>query len=405
MTSGIEDLLANCDELARRFAARADRHDREGSFPFENVRELREAGLPALTVPRDFDGMGVTLLEMAQVLQHLARGDGSTALGLAMHVHIIGQLAESGAWQADGRADAFERLCRESVASGALMNSAASEPEMGSPSRGGLPATMAKPVEGGFIINGRKRWVTFAPALRYFLTSATVTDRQKGNGDADGDAPAVGVFAVASDAPGVELINTWGDSLSLRASGSDDVVFHDVFVPAVWQVEARQPGKWRGTLLPPAWSACAFSAVYLGIAEAAQMAFADYARRRVPTTLGKPIAELPNIRRAVGQMDVTLRAARAVLDDTATRWQREPDQRAGMASAVAAVKYMCTNMAITVTELALRAAGANGLDRQLPLERLFRDARAGLLHPPQDDLALELMGKEVLSSEFQFPGT
>ena len=51
-----------------------------------------------------------------------------------------------------------------------------------------------------------------------------------------------------------------------------------------------------------------------------------------------------------------------------------------------------------MTELAVRSAGANGLDRRLPLERMFRDARAGLMHPPQDDLALELMGKQALEA-------
>ena len=390
MSTAVEKTLADCDELAQHFADRADRYDRSGSFPFENVRELRDAGLPCLTVPREYGGAGASLSEMTAVLQRLAHGDGSTALGLAMHVHILGHLSENRVWPAQ----AFEHLCNEAVTNGALVNSAASEPEMGSPSRGGLPSTTATAVEGGFIINWRKRWITFAPALNYFLTSATVM----GGGESRDEVPSAGVFAIASGSPGVELIDNWGDGLSLRASGSCDVAFHDVFVPASWHVEMRRPGEQRGPALPPAWSACAFAAVYLGIGEAAQTAFAAYAKRRIPSALGKPIAELPTMQRAIGQMDVTLRAARAVLYATAERWQKQPEQRADMAADIATLKYLCTNASIAVTELAMRSAGANGLDRQLPLERLFRDAHAGLMHPPQDDLALELIGREVLSA-------
>lgn len=378
------DLLPICDALAAQFAERADRHDRAGTFPFENADDMRAAGLPGLTVPREFGGYGATMPEMAHVLQHLARGDASSALGLAMHVHILGQLSESRLWPCE----AFEELCREAVTAGALVNSAASEPDMGSPSRGGMPATTATPVGGGFVINGRKSWVTFAPALNYFLVSAAFRPS---------DEPAIGVFAVAAGAPGVQLLDTWGDGLSLRASGSYDVVFHDVLVPERWHVETRLPGERRGPALPPAWSACAFASVYLGVGDAALFSLADYARHRVPTALGKPIAELPGVQRAIGQMDVTLRAARAVLFEAAERWHTQPEQREHMAADFAAVKYLCTNAAITATELGLRAAGANGLGRRLPLERLFRDARAGLMHPPQDDAALELMGKQVLS--------
>jgi len=381
-----ETILKTCDALALQFSERADQHDRDGSFPFENASDMRHAALPALTVPREFGGSGACILQMVQVLQHLARGDASTALGLAMHLHVIGHLSEHPQWAPD----VYETMCREVVTRGLLVNSAASEPEMGSPSRGGVPATTATSVDGGFRINGRKSWVTFAPALDYILTSATIST--------DPPPAVVGVFAVAGNSPGVKILDNWSTALSLRASGSCDVEFLDVFVPSKWLVESRRNGEAQRTpALPPAWSACAFSSVYLGVGEAALEAFSTYARNRKPSVLGKPIAELSNVQRVIGQMDVTLRAARSILFAAADRWQTHPDQRYRMASDFAAVKYLCTNAAVTVTELAVRAAGASGLERRLPLERYFRDARAGLMHPPQDDLALELMGRQVLN--------
>jgi alkylation response protein AidB-like acyl-CoA dehydrogenase len=382
-----DGVLQRCDTLAASFTERADQHDRDGSFPFENVNDARAAGLTRLTVPGEFGGDGASLVEMIQVLQRLAQGDASTALGLAMHFNILGQLSESRSWPPD----AFQALCRDVVHDGALVNSAASEPEMGSPSRGGLPATTATREQDAYRINGRKNWVTFAPALSYFLTSATI---RSGN-----DPPAVGVFAVSSRSPGVKVHNTWGDGLSLRASGSCEVEFSDVVVPDRWLVELRRTAeKGQGQALPPAWGACAFGSVYLGVGQAALKVFASYAKQRIPSALGKPIAELAHIQRAVGQMDVTLRAAQAVLHNAAERWQAQPSRRAGMQADFAAAKFLCTNAAVTVTELAVRSAGANGLDRRLSLERLFRDARAGLMHPPQDDLALELMGRRALDA-------
>src|SRR5512141_1200366 len=121
-----DDVLAQVDGLAARFSDGAEKHDRDGSFAVENVEAMKAAGVPRLPVPAAFGGDGFDLYQCTLVLQHVAHGDASTALGLAMHFHVIGSLAQSNAWP-EG---AFERLCRKVVAEGALVNSAASEPEM-----------------------------------------------------------------------------------------------------------------------------------------------------------------------------------------------------------------------------------------------------------------------------------
>ena len=376
-----DDVLATVDALAQQFAERADMHDRDGSFAHENAADLRAAKVPSMPVPTQFGGDGFNLYQCIIALQHVSRGDASTGLGLAMHLHVVGALAENDVW----REGAFEQMCAEVVRDGALLNSAASEPELGSPSRGGLPKTTATKVDGGFVLNGRKSWVTYAPALGYILTTAAFDD-------------GIGVFAVKGGSQGITLIDNWGDSLSLRASGSYDVEMKDVFVPEHWHVEQRKVGQVRGSVLPAGWAGCDFAAVYLGVGEAALQSLARYAKQRVPTALGKPIAELPHIQRGIGQMDVVLRGARAVLYATAKKWSECPDARATMEADLASAKHLCTNAAIAATDIALRTAGASGLDRKLPLERYFRDARAGLMHPPQDEKALELIGKAVIAN-------
>ena len=384
-------ILKICDDLAEQFAKTADQHDRDGSFAYENAEAMRAAGLSKLCVPVECGGDGLNVLQVAQVLIAIAHGDASTALGLAMHLHVTGQAAEQHIFTLDVTA----RLWQECVERGIFVNSVASEPEMGSPSRGGLPTTTAAPVTGeggGFVVNGRKSWVTYAPALDYFFTTVTIRD-----GDQE---PSAAVLAISGKASGIELINNWGnEAIALRASGSCDVIFKNVFVPVHWLLEKREPGQVRSSKLPPGWSGIAFASVYLGVGEAAVRAVAHYAKQRVPSALGKPIAELPHIQRNIGQMQVLLTAAKSVLFDVARKWAEHPDCRTNMDAELAAAKYLCTNAAIQSTDIALRTAGASGLDRRLPLERLLRDARAGLMHPPQDEVALELIGRREIKRD------
>jgi alkylation response protein AidB-like acyl-CoA dehydrogenase len=87
--------------------------------------------------------------------------------------------------------------------------------------------------------------------------------------------------------------------------------------------------------------------------------------------------------------------ARALLHDVASTWSNDPAARLTLGPRIAAAKYAATNAAVVATDHALRAAGGFGITRDLPLERFFRDARAGLTHPPNDDAALEMVGRSL----------
>jgi alkylation response protein AidB-like acyl-CoA dehydrogenase len=195
------------------------------------------------------------------------------------------------------------------------------------------------------------------------------------------------------------MVDTWSDNLSLRTCGNYDVYYEQVLVPEGWLIDRRPigapvaPGQRPGL---NGWS-LTIAAVYLGIGQAACDAACDYANGRVPSSLGMPIAELPHIQQWLGQIQVTLDAARAVLYSAAQAWAMHPDQRPALSEQIAAAKYLCTNAACAATEQALRVAGGFSLTRDLPLERYFRDARAGLFQPPQDDLALAQIGRATLA--------
>ena len=109
-----------------------------------------------------------------------------------------------------------------------------------------------------------------------------------------------------------------------------------------------------------------------------------------------PLAKLQTVQHRIAEIELLLLQARTLLYDTAERWQRHPAQRDDLGWRLAAVKYTVSNHAIRVGDLALRVVGSAGLTRSRPLERYFRDVRAGLGNPPIDDIALTLIGKAAL---------
>ena len=373
------EFMAMGDELAIIAAAHADEHDRNGSFPRETFDALRAAGFHALTVPEEFGGRGATPLEAMLAQERLARGSGSVGLAVNMHLVVIGGLVESRSWPADLFAD----FCRQVVNDGALVNTAASEPDLGSPSRGGAFATRAKRTPEGWLINGRKSWTTLSPALTHTIVQLTIEEEDGSLGRAN--------MLVPMSTPGVYVDEGSWDNMSMRSSGSNDVVYENVLVPN----EARIGVPALAQTKASGWSLLS-SAVYLGIATAARDFAVQFAQERVPSGLGKPIAELPNVQQRVAEMEILLFQARSALYNTIETYERFPEHQAGMGWQLAAAKYTVTNLAVQITDLALRTTGSNGLLRKYALERYFRDARAGLGNPPIDDVALSIIGKHAL---------
>jgi alkylation response protein AidB-like acyl-CoA dehydrogenase len=366
--------------MARRAATVAAQHaavhDREATFPTEGLAELSADGYLALVVPRPMGGGDAQVTDLVLGNLELAKGDSSLALVVAMHGALLGRVRDSQLWP-----QAMLERVGKAALEGALINSLASEPEMGSPSRGGLPATTATRTASGWRINGRKTFSSGAPVLRWGVVSA-----------ADGER--LSTFLVPLAAHGVRTEPTW-DTLGMRATGSHTVVFEDVEVSNEDEVP-RADASAAGANLPHerAWS-LTVAAVYLGIAEAARDYAIHFAQERKPSALaGKSIASVPHIRQRAGRLDLLLFSARGLLVSTAREWDAHPC--ADMDAALSAAKVMISNTAVAVAEEAMRLVGGSSLDRSAPIERYYRDVRGGLHHPPQDDAALELLAHQAL---------
>jgi len=367
------------DQLAIKFAERASKHDRDGSFPFDNFADLRDSGYLKLTVAKKYGGEELSLYEMLLAQERIARGDGSTALSVGWHMALILSLRYTNRWSED----LFSRFSAEVVNDGAIINHFASELATGSPTRGGKPQTTAVKVEGGWSISGRKTYSTLSPIVEHFTISAGI----EGNDE-------VGEFFVRKG-PGFSLVETW-DTLGMRATGSHDVILDNVFVPDEEVISLSGLEKQRQVTDDGSGSLMHIPACYIGIAYAARSFAVEFAKNYQPNSLPGPIADLPRIQQQIGEMEADLITARTLLYSVADRWDRDPAGRVALKPDLGLAKYIATNHALRIVDKAMRIVGATSLSRNLPLERMYRDVRAGLHNPPMDDVVLQNLAKRAI---------
>lgn len=377
-------LYETAGALADIFGARAAAHEAAGTFPYENYDDLRRSGYHLATVPGKYGGWGANVADVTRAQARLGEGCASTALVVAMQLVQVARIRRAGWPQAR-----LDGVLSGIVEKGYLINTTASEPATGSPSRGGIPTTTATPTGEGYEITGRKTYSTGAPVLHYFIVSAAIPGPE-------GAKPQVSNFLVERDQPGVSIETTW-NSLSLRLCGNDDVVLERVRLDKAALLSSAQKATPQDVAYSAAWG-LPVAAVYFGIGRAASKYAAQYARDRKPNSLDKSIAELAHIQEKAGRMELALLEAEntlfAVADLAASgEADRNPSR---MTALVGAAKLLATNRAMEAIDLAMRIAGSASLSMETPLQRYYRDARAGLGNPPLDDVSTLNLGKLAL---------
>jgi len=374
--AALPDLDAILPGLTARFAAGADQHDRDSSFPFENFAALHEAGLLALTAPRDLGGLGADLPTALKVIRATARGEPATALVLVMQYLFHGSLDGRAGWPDHLKALVVD----DAIRNGGLINALRVEPDLGTPARGGLPATIARRTDEGWSLSGRKIYSTGSPALTWMVVWARTDEAE----------PRVGGWLVHRDTPGWRIEETW-DHTGLRASGSHDVVFEDAPVPEDRALSPQPLGA------PPQidqkfaiWSSVLTSAIYDSVARAGRDWFVEWTLDRKPANLGASLSTLPRFQEFVGTIDSLLLQNKVLLDSAA-------EGRLG-ASEGGLVKHVVTENSIAAVEKAIAASGNPGLSRHNALQRHYRDVLCGRIHTPQSDVILTGAGKSAFAA-------
>lgn len=373
-----QQLINLAERLGNQALKRIKQAEEYAELPKETVTEFKQEKYFSLTLPKAIGGEELSLYEFLLVQERLAAADGATALSFGWHLGIIKELAEERPWQPE----IFDKLAREVVENQVLVNRIASERATGSPTRGGVPQTIAVRQGNDYIITGQKTFSTMAAVLDYYIVSAYVEDKD-----------AVGSFLIKSDTPGISIKKTW-DTMSMRGTGSDDLIFDQVKVDQSLLVELNNqanPRKAKGWLLH-------IPACYLGIAIAARNEAIEFAKNFKPNSLNTPISEVPHIQQKIGEMELKLMQARSFMYQVATEWDnRTKEERQLLSAELAAVKTVATNIANEVVDLAMRIAGGRGLSKSYRFEQFYRDVRAGLHNPPMDDMVLQMLANRALS--------
>ena len=225
MSEKREKLVSMAAELAADFATRAGEHDRNNSFPIENVNRMKECGYTALVIPEKHGGLGADLEDYVCCQEQLGQGCAATAIAINMHLFGLGSMVE----RSSGRPE--EALFFDAIGRGKqILGGGISEPETGGD--WGTFATKARRDGEFYVLNGRKTFTSLSPVIDLFMVMATLED----------STPlSSATFVIPRGFPGLQLVETW-DAMGMRATASHDLVIKDVRVPAAGRSEARPVG-------------------------------------------------------------------------------------------------------------------------------------------------------------------
>jgi alkylation response protein AidB-like acyl-CoA dehydrogenase len=391
LTDQQRELIALAASLGReKFAPRAALHDRDASFPFDNYQDLREAGLLKICVPKALGGLGADFATYVMVAAEIGRHCGATALSWNMHVSSCmwsGFIADALDMTPEQRADheANRRIHHGNIVERGLVYSQPFS-EGGAAAAGKAPwGTLAKPVDGGYLISGKKIFASLAGAADFYGVLCTL--------DKPGATQRDSLYlAVPALAQGVSVVGDW-DPLGMRGTVSRTLLLDQVFVPhsarlmpegLYWQAAARFPHMFA-TLSP----------TYMGIAQAAYDFTVAYLRAEVPGMPPVKRRMYPTKQIAVAEMRVKLEQTRALFLQNARDAAVDPDKDTRMR--LYAAHYTIMENANALAALAIRTCGGQSMLKSLPLERLYRDSRCGsLMLPWTAELCIDRLGRECL---------
>ncbi|MBV9747191.1 MAG: acyl-CoA dehydrogenase family protein [Acetobacteraceae bacterium] len=380
---------------AAKFAPRAAEYDREARFPTENYRDLHEAGLLAICIPKAQGGLGASYQTYMLAGAEIGRYCGSTALSWNMHVCSTlwsGPLADDLDMTPAEREEHERRRAlhyRRIVDEGAVYSQPFSE---GGAAAAGSVAfgTEARPTEGGWIVNGTKIFASLSGHADYYgvlCTERAADDRASRRNTL--------YLAIPAQAEGVSVTGDW-DPLGMRGTVSRTLIFKDVFVPedaalmprgTYFQAAARWPHMFL-TLSP----------TYMGLAQAAYDFTVRYLRGEQPGTPPVKRRMYPTKQIAVAEMRVKLEAAKGLWFQAIS--EAGPDPSKDMLMRCWSAQYTVMETANDLARLAIRTCGGQAMLRALPLERVYRDSRCGsLMLPWTAELCLDRLGRAALYEE------
>lgn len=361
------------DDLLETIHSRAERHDRENTFPHDDIADLKAAGYFTALVPEEFGGGGLTLPEMTRVQRELAAASPGTALGVNMHqvwVGVARVMHVAGLSEAD--------FLFEAAMQGEIFGFGISE-------RGndlvlfGSTSEARPDGDGGYSFHGTKIFTSLSPVWTMLGTFGM---------DTTGESPKSVYGFITRDGGGVEVKDDW-DAVGMRASQSCTTVLDGAPCPPERVLRRLDPGPTMDPLIFGIFSnfEILLASVYTGIAERALELAATGVAKRHSVKNDAPYAHDPDIRWRLASAAIQLDGIPPQIETLSRDVEEFRLERHGALwmPRLSALKVRATETARYVVDEAIRSMGGSAYFNRNELSRLYRDVLAGIFHPSDDE--------------------
>jgi alkylation response protein AidB-like acyl-CoA dehydrogenase len=367
-------------EMARRFAdevvaPQARDLDEREEFPTDIVKQMAELGFMGLPYPEKYGGAGLDYLAYAIAVEEIARACGSTAITLAAHVSL-----GCGPVYGNGTEEQKQKYLVPMAKGEAIGAFGLTESNAGSDAAG--TETRAVKVDGGWRVNGSKIYITNGSVAQFITFTARTT---AGTG-----TQGISAFIIETAAPGYR-VGKREKKMGLHASDTVEVVFEDVFVPE-GNLLGDAAGGFKAFMRTLMGGRISIGALALGLAQGAYEHSLKFAKER--KQFGQPIANFQAVQFMLADMAVQIEAARllvyhaAVLKDAGQPFAKE----------ASIAKLYASEMANRVTDKAIQVHGGMGYCRDVPVERMHRDAKLMEIGEGTSEIQRMVIAREILKS-------
>jgi len=363
----------------------AKERDLSHEFPADIVAEMASNGFLGMFVPEQYGGMGLSILDYVVALEEICYADAGVGVIMSVNNSLV-------CWPIlkFGNEEQKEKYLVPLASGEKLGCYALTEPEAGSDAA--AQRTKCTRVDGGYVLNGSKMWITNGPQADIIVTYANKDFASMGR------SPTGFVSSFIIEKPTKDAyVGKVEEKLGIACSGTSALAFDDVFVPETNLLGAEGHG-FNVAMATLDGGRIGIAAQAVGIAQRALDLATEYAKQRV--AFGKPISKLQAIQWMIADMATRIEAARLMTWKAATIKDREMAgeqfPRNEVSRACSMAKLYASECANFCADRALQIHGGYGYSKEYEVERLFRDARITTLYEGTSEIQRLVIASSLL---------
>jgi alkylation response protein AidB-like acyl-CoA dehydrogenase len=363
------EMIASVRELAQtEFKPNAHRW-MDGTFPWENMRKLAHLGVLGMSVPEEYGGLGLPILDTALILEEIAKVDYVTAMAVlgeaGVQTRVIARYAPP---------SIRERILPRVVSGDCILAVCMTEPHAGTDVAN--YRTNTRVLSDRIVLKGTKTLISRAKEAGMFVVFSRIDGKPGREG--------IGCVLLEPDTKGFEVTGTYH---TMGGENLHEIQFNDCELP-LENLVIKEDG-FRRLLSAFNTQRCLNPSISLGLAEGAFDEAVNYVRER--TIFGKPISDFQGIRWKLADMFKDIEAARGLLYRACLTANPFPDP-----FMAAAAKIFCNEMSLRVTTEAVQVHGGFGFTDEFPVSRFYRGARYGSIGGGASETLRDLIGKKIV---------